>query len=634
MQLKKTFQLLFLLNFLMFLSCDSSKSSEGENGVSSVLIPSLIETHPEGLVTLQGKGFRITDIIQFQGDSEIFSITAEKTTDTDISFYIPKNLKPGSYFVKLVRGDKSTTLGTTIIKITVKLDIPDQSGKNIKGKVYCDGVGVPGVIVSDGYQLTTTDSDGIYYLDSKKAHGYVFISIPKGYDVACINTQAQFWQKLDLGVTDVEEKNFELYTVDNSDHTLLVMGDMHLANRNDDRKQFSTGFMTEAKALIEEHRNSNKKIYAITVGDLTWELYWYSNNYGLNEYLDEIKSLSIPVFNTIGNHDHDMLATGDWDTAVKYKQIIGPTYYSFNLGNIHYVVLDNVDCTNNGTEDGRNYIGRVTQDQIDWLKQDLKHISKTTTVVVAMHVPLYDAYGKLSLSKGQELIDCFEGYQVHFLTGHTHNNYNVEVTEKNIFEHNVGAICATWWWTGKLSNNQICKDGTAGGYGIWNINGNDIKWTYKAIGEKDSYQFRCYDLNKVHITAAEFVPNGSDASKNTFELNYAGGYQNKRNDNYIYINIWNWDPAWKLEVRENGLLLDYKAAVAKKDPLHIISYEAKRLDQNNTPTSSFVTDYSSHIFELETSSPNSDLEIAVTDRFGNIYKETMKRPKDFGILMK
>lgn len=287
MRFKKTFQLLLLLNFLMLLSCDASKSSDSEVGVSSVLVPSSIETYPESLVTLQGKGFRITDIIKLQGDSEVFSITAEKVTDTNISFYIPKNLKAGSYSIQLVRDNKSTTLGTTIIKITVKLDIPDQLGKNIKGKVYCDGVGIPGLVVSDGYELTTTDSNGIYYLDSEKAHGYIFISIPKGYEVASINTQAQFWQKLDLEVSEVEEKNFELYTVDNTDYTLLVMGDMHLANRNDDRKQFSTGFMTEAKTLIEEHRSTNKKIYAVTVGDLTWELYWYSNNYGLNEYLNE-----------------------------------------------------------------------------------------------------------------------------------------------------------------------------------------------------------------------------------------------------------------------------------------------------------------------------------------------------------
>ena len=633
MRLKRTFQLLILFNFLLFLSCDSSSSSDSEGGVSSVLVPTLIETHPEGLIALQGKGFRTTDIILFQGDSETYSMRTEAATDTNISFQIPGNMKSGSYLVKLVRGDKTISLGTTIIRITVELDIPDQPGKNIKGKVYSDGVGIQGVVVSDGYQLTTTDSNGIYYLNSEKAHGYVFISIPKGYEVASVNTQAQFWQKLDLGVASVEEKNFEVYAVDNSNHTLLVMGDMHLANRNDDRKQFSSGFMSEAKALIDEHRNTNKKIYAIAIGDLTWELYWYSNNYGLNEYLNDIKSLSIPVFNTIGNHDHDMLATGDWDTAIKYKQIIGPTYYSFNLGDIHYVVLDNVDCTNDGTESGRDYIGRVTADQMTWLKEDLKHVSKTTPIVVAMHVPLYNANGSLSLTGGQELINSFAGYKVHFLSGHTHNNYNVEVAEKNIFEHNVGAICATWWWTGKLSNNQICKDGSAGGYGIWNINGSDIKWTYKAIGEKDNYQFRSYDMNETHITAAEFVPNGSDVSKNTFEIVYAGNYRNKRTDNSVYINIWNWDPAWKLEVREGGTLLNYNNVIVK-DPLHIISYEAKRLNENNTPTSSFITDNSSHIFEVKASSASSDLEIEVTDRFGNIYKETMKRPKSFGTLMK
>lgn len=61
------------------------------------------------------------------------------------------------------------------------------------GKVSCDGSGIPGVVVSDGYEVTVTGEDGSYALTSAKKHGYVFISIPSGYEVKGKGVQPQFF---------------------------------------------------------------------------------------------------------------------------------------------------------------------------------------------------------------------------------------------------------------------------------------------------------------------------------------------------------------------------------------------------------------------------------------------------------
>ena len=65
-------------------------------------------------------------------------------------------------------------------------------------------------------------------------------------------------------------------------------------------------------------------------------------------------------------------------------------------------------------------------------------------------------------------------------------------------EHNTAAVCATWWWTGKsgYAGNHICKDGSPGGYGVWEIDGTDARWFYKSMGKPQNYQFRSYDLNR------------------------------------------------------------------------------------------------------------------------------------------
>ena len=72
---------------------------------------------------------------------------------------------------------------------------------------------------------------------------------------------------------------------------------------------------------------------------------------------------------------------------------------------------------------------------------------------------------------------------------------------------------------------------------------------------------------------------------------------------------------------------------AEYDPLHIIAYTAKRLDSNVSLSDgggiNFETGTNTHMFRVKASSATSTLEIKVTDRFGNVSTESMKRPKEF-----
>ena len=190
----------------------------------------------------------------------------------------------------------------------------------------------------------------------------------------------------------------------------------------------------------------------------------------------------------------------------------------------------------------------------------------------------------------------------------------------------MGAVCATWWWTGRsgYANNHICKDGSPGGYGVFEIEGRNVKWYYKSTGKPKSYQFRAYDLNKVHITAEAFAPNSTDALLEE----YAGVYATPNQNNEVLVNVWGFGPGWTIEISDSGTNIPV-TRVSAMDPLHIISYDAKRLNAGATPTSSFVTDPTAHLFKAVASSATSTLEIKVTDIYGNVYTETMQRPKEF-----
>lgn len=521
----------------------------------------------------------------------------------------------------------------------IAITVPDKVGATIKGTVRSQGKGIANVVVSDGVAVTTTDENGIYYLASAKKYGYVFISIPGNFEVSTVGNLPQFFKYLRTRSGEVEQVDFVLQPVHNEEHSVVVMTDFHLADRTDDLSQYAT-FVKDVNGRIAELRAKGKKVYGLTLGDLSWDNYWYSRSFALPEYVLQMNKLNTTVFNTIGNHDNDPYIEGDWDSGAAYRKYIGPTYYSFNIGKIHYVVLDNVDYRNNGGQQGkigsRNYKARVLQEQMDWLRKDLEMVKdKSTPIVLAMHVQLNNAptvhqKATLRLENGDELLQVLAPFKrVQVLTGHTHVNYAVENTP-NIMEHNIAAVCATWWWTGKngYTGNHIAQDGSPGGYMVWNMSGRAMDWYYKGIDKPRNYQFRAYDLNEVKITAAKFAPKSSD----TKLKNYTNGYEKPSRKNEVLINVWGYDPKWKIEVVEEGTSLAVNR-VSAYDPLHIVSYAAMRLNDHATPSSGFKTTASTHFFKATAAKANSTLQIKVTDRFGNVYEESMRRPKEFSTRM-
>ena len=636
---------------LAFSSCDNKDSFDFDDNnklnITGVSIPSSLNVTQGGTITFTGKGFKMGDNIKLTStlDNGVFydnSVTA--VSDGTVSFSVPNELTTGNYKINVLRGAADLPLGAVLLNLMANTDIPDIEGMTVKGVVYSDGKGVPGVVVSDGYEVTVTDENGIYYLPSLKKIGFIFISIPGNFEVINEGKAPQFFKRLSNNTSTVEQKDFSLIKTNNENHVVIPLADWHLANRNNDLDQFTGKVLPDINAAIDQYSADGTKVYALTLGDMTWDTYWYNNDFGLNEYLPYMNMLNSPVFNVMGNHDNDPYYSEDWEAENKYREVIGPTYYSFNLGKVHYVVLDTVEYINSGgtvgTVGDRNYNTVITSDQIAWLKKDLAAITdKSTPIIVAMHTPLYkrpslDANGNqvnsYALDNGGTLVDSLKDFStVHVLSGHTHINYRID-DEANLMEHNTAAICATWWWTGRngYAGNHICKDGSPGGYSIWQMNGKDVQWRYKSIGYEEGYQFRSYDLNEVHITASEFAPNTTEETL----VPYAEPYSQKNVNNEVLINVWGYDSQWKIEVTENNNKLDI-SRVNTKDPLHIISYDALRLNVGATPTGAFVTNDTAHLFKVTASAPDTTLEIKVTDRFGNMYTETMVRPKAFSLDM-
>lgn len=584
-----------------------------------------------------------TDTFILESDAGISYVCPIVNTSSDsFTVRLADGCETGYYKVFVKRDARKKSFGRIYINIVEDIDFKPDAGTTVYGIVSSAGVGVENVVVSDGAEVTVTNEKGIYQLKSAKKWGYVFISVPSGYEVPSVGVLPQFHRALKNSADVVERADFKLEKVDGQDsYKIFMLGDMHLANRTGDLGQFAQ-FTSDLTDYMTRHKG--EKMYALTLGDMTWDLYWYSNSYYFPQYLNTVNSQikNLQIFHTMGNHDNDFQTRSDYDAAVKYVDQICPTYYSFNIGKVHYVVMDDIDCSSYDGSTSRNYVKSLSAEQLDWLAKDLSHVAKTTPVVVAMHAQVfYPTTSGFKIDHDQvntlRLFDILDGYTVRFVTGHTHKLFNVTpdapiVDGHNFREYNSGSVCASWWWSGNLTPGiHIGTDGTPGGYGIWDVTGTDFQCLYKSTGWPEEYQFRSYDLNNVHFSMADvpLMPSDISASVKNAYMQYVNAYP-QNNDNEVLINIWNWNSDWTLSVvDENRKTLPYTEVWAY-DPLHIAALSVKRFNNAGLKsTPSFITDKFTHFFKVKADDADTDLVITVKDEFGNEWTENMQRPKAF-----
>jgi Calcineurin-like phosphoesterase len=108
-----------------------------------------------------------------------------------------------------------------------------------------------------------------------------------------------------------------------------------------------------------------------------------------------------------GEHDASQ------DAGAAYKEIFGPSYYSFDHKGVHFIALDNVSDPGS----------RLGDEQIMWLGRDLSGRDKNDKIVILTHRPLFDLYPEWDWAtadgaKAIELLMPFSHVTVFY--GHIH----------------------------------------------------------------------------------------------------------------------------------------------------------------------------------------------------------------------
>ena len=96
------------------------------------------------------------------------------------------------------------------------------------------------------------------------------------------------------------------------------------------------------------------------------------------------------------------------------------------------------------------------------------------------------------------------------------------------------------------------------------------------------------------------------------------------------LNVFNYDTDWKIEVKENGISLPIKR-VTTEDPLHTLAYDVPKFKADGVYGTGSAAGKTSHIFFIQASTATEDVNVRVTDSFGQVYTSKFHRPAPFTI---
>ena len=363
---------------------------------------------------------------------------------------------------------------------------------------------VQGVVVSDGYTCCVTDRFGMYQMKANAEARTVSVTVPSDYKIPTDNNgHAAFYQLLGSKVDGKWEKNFQLEAYDDvpSRATIVAVADAHVKDATTLSKLQSA--LNDVNSTISTLKSTGipvgspanapaGEVICIALGDQMWD-----NMSMASSVKAAYDGLSAPVFYAIGNHDNDNSKASNYGCENVFVQNFCPTNYSFDIANLHVVVMDDIYYTGNG-DNTISFKEGFTQAQVDWLKADIAKVSGASDKigVLCVHAPLSNASAGDSGTQSAVMSAFKNNFKnVHVISGHTHNINNnlyhgwAARSGRSIYEHTLQSISGYWW-----EADVAYVSGSPAGYGVFTFDANDIYAEYnKVTKQAPTFQMRVYD---------------------------------------------------------------------------------------------------------------------------------------------
>ena len=496
---------------------------------------------------------------------------------------------------------------------------------NISGTLLdTDGKGVTGVIVSDGYHCVKTDSSGRYKMKRDSLARFIYYSVPADCEVPThseTDRTACFYQAVS---NDKKKYDFTLTRLPGGkevSYKMIVIGDPQVTNayspyytspddnpiKKSDVERFTTQTMADIKQTIKS-LPAGTPVYGLSMGD---DVQYYG---GYNAKLERqirqaLGSSEMRLFSVIGNHDQDGKAL----YRRKWEENFGPTDFSFDRGDVHYVCINNCFFHR-----GMSYYspGELRERQVKWLKQNLALTPKDKKVVLCYHIPF--TFGNAPFSKAKpltneeghysssrlslllSLLKQFKGgYEL--FCGHTHFacNHEINYEGEDVMEHCHAAACGNIW----QSNINIC--GTPNGYYVYSFVGTSINDCY--------YKGTFWDKSKqMTIFRAQTDFNGEK---------YAKDWQLATNRNILVANVFNATSHWRVVAIEDGKEYLMRRISSKGQDAFAAGYHHKYSESVSYRFVSKGNGYliMNHLYYYVPKNPNAKIIIKASDPYGHTF---------------
>lgn len=438
--------------------------------------------------------------------------------------------------------------------------------RKVKGSVVSGEGKLSGVIVTDGTNFTQTKKNGKFKFDINDDAEFVYIVTPAGYSGDWSEGVPAFFKRAE----GVSEFVFDLVkTETDGDYNIVAVGDPQPYSE----EHFSIFAGEPLDDLSQTTKKLGLSAIGVALGDISWD-----EPARLDDWKREIVRTGIPFYPVIGNHDHVRRQGGDLQSSAEYRKRMCPENYAFFIGNDIFFSLDNIIYSpDKGYEEG--YAGHV----LKFVGQVMRYVPERADVYVAQHSPVAGRDVGKKILGTSDLLGLIRGHKILFLSGHNHQSKPYSYGN-DIAEHNIPAICGTWW------DAYHCADGSPRGYKVYTKESGNLTWYYKAIGENKDFQ--------VEI----FMPG-----------------QTLKHPNSIIANVWDWDPAWKVEWYEDGRPMGRMDKVEEYSPYHIKEMKAKYEPLGQEPASWKGTRLAGHYFAAAPSQYAKTVTVVVTGRFGQSW---------------
>lgn len=434
---------------------------------------------------------------------------------------------------------------------------------------------VSGVPVTDGFKFTTTNAKGVYQMAADKKSTFVYYTLPAEYEINMGKSThlPLFYKKINPSLKTRVDFTLKKRASVPTEFAFGVYGDIHIKKAEDAASLQKFGMVQMAKYFSDNC--AGMPCLGISLGDI--------NDNNRADFWAEAKTAlcsakqpsgeELPFFAVIGNHDHNgrlgkatFEGTEDFDieTTATFSNTFGPVCYSFNMGGIHFVAIDNYIAMGAPSSSSTALAGKgasgLSETVIKWLQDDLDLVKdkedKAVIILQHCHQRGFGESGYRNFTNELKALQSFK--DAYIFSGHAHicesykyTSYKT-VSGRPVTERIHGVPMGNFW------ESIYSPDGSPAGFYVYKVKGNQLdSWEFQSTHD-GADQMRLYDSqakydkdgdwsNRYRWTQpwnANPAKSGFDEGNNSKNLYVSG--------NYLLAHIYDGTEDWEVKLIENG----------------------------------------------------------------------------------